>query len=575
MTGAGRLLRPMYEALIGRPVREGRLRFSGMDGAERQLAMLAFASLIAMLVSILVSDLWRRGDLLPLSARLGQYHAVPEAVLPITLLAFLLAWAVIVWGATLASNWVTLAGAAAFLLLNASIGKPAALDVADNPVVRVAPTVARIAYFAAPLLMVVFSVFQRRASWRRRTRIPLLILLLTALAIFFGSLLALHVAQVRDEAPQTVPALLDGAVLAVGDVLLPLIVLSAVALIGFSYSVAEAAATPLWAARASVAKLIVLAFIAFKLWVQLIRHWSEWVSYAPDHPVTVASVLGSLGFLVVFALVLRRRRLGAPEGVEEGLIYGGTLLFSVPLLLIVAATMLSLFLFVQTGWFGAYEILRDHFPTAWLTAHGDAVTWLLALLAAAALVVWRRAGGDRAELWLGLLMMAAWVLLSVVPPEMGFALGWNDALADLVVTTAAVAWLLIGWRRIDAAAAARIGAVAVFSWIVFTRADFIAIAAGWFGLPAIVLVVFGVLYTLAADSAFVSGDSERLPRNARPLLWIGYLLLSATLLHWNLVTHSDDLDFSAGIAYNGFFLIGIPLAAWLLVRRPFRPPVRQ
>ena len=77
------------------------------------------------------------------------------------------------------------------------------------------------------------------------------------------------------------------------------------------------------------------------------------------------------------------------------------------------------------------------------------------------------------------------------------------------------------------------------------------------------VVVFGILYTLASDSASPRSPAKRLPRDARPLLFVGYLLLSVVILHWLEVTHeTTNLDASIGL-----LPIGIPLAAWLVGRR--------
>ena len=101
-----------------------------------------------------------------------------------------------------------------------------------------------------------------------------------------------------------------------------------------------------------------------------------------------------------------------------------------------------------------------------------------------------------------------------------------------------------------------------------SRADYVSFLGELLGLPIVVVVVFGILYSLASDSAFASESSKRLPRLARPMLLVGYLLLSVVILHWLEVTHeTTNLDASIG-----FFRIGIPLAAWLVGRRLVNRP---
>jgi hypothetical protein len=111
--------------------------------------------------------------------------------------------------------------------------------------------------------------------------------------------------------------------------------------------------------------------------------------------------------------------------------------------------------------------------------------------------------------------------------------------------------------------------VVLFSWLVMSRGDYISYAGGLVGLPGIVVVVVGVLLTLATGSGFASDDSRRLPRAARPLLWVGYLLLSVVMLHWAQVTHATGQDADA---LTGFFYLGLPVAAWLVGRRLLPSP---
>jgi hypothetical protein len=87
---------------------------------------------------------------------------------------------------------------------------------------------------------------------------------------------------------------------------------------------------------------------------------------------------------------------------------------------------------------------------------------------------------------------------------------------------------------------------------------------GLVGLPGILVVVFGVVLTLASGSAFASESSKRLPTEARPLLFVGYLLLSVVILHWVEVTHETGQDEDS---LAGFYFLGIPMAAWLAGRR--------
>jgi hypothetical protein len=71
------------------------------------------------------------------------------------------------------------------------------------------------------------------------------------------------------------------------------------------------------------------------------------------------------------------------------------------------------------------------------------------------------------------------------------------------------------------------------------------------------------------DSEMASSSSRHFPADSRVLLYIGYLVLSVVILNWVQVTHASDL--ASVIQRNGFTDIGIPLAAWLFIRRPWTP----
>ena len=83
------------------------------------------------------------------------------------------------------------------------------------------------------------------------------------------------------------------------------------------------------------------------------------------------------------------------------------------------------------------------------------------------------------------------------------------------------------------------------------------------GLSAVVVVVFGIVWTLLSGSSFTSASSRWLPQPARPMLFLGYVLLSVAILTWDETTHATTSGSDALLAY---FTLGIPLAAWLLGR---------
>jgi hypothetical protein len=208
----------------------------------------------------------------------------------------------------------------------------------------------------------------------------------------------------------------------------------------------------------------------------------------------------------------------------------------------------------------AYPVgpLSDWLPV--IASIGALVVGFLLLRRGSSRLGWSRSS----ELGTGLLVLGAWNLPAGLINLSDFSFGFSYPTVDVLVTLAVMAWLLARWSRVNAAEASLLVAVVLFSWLVMSRGDYISFLGGLFGLPGTVVVVFGILYTLFSGSAFTSESSTRLPREARTLMFVGYLLLSVTILHWLEAIHSPPSD---DVASSGFYYLGIPIAAWLLSRR--------
>ena len=135
-------------------------------------------------------------------------------------------------------------------------------------------------------------------------------------------------------------------------------------------------------------------------------------------------------------------------------------------------------------------------------------------------------------------------------------------LAVLVV----VVVLVVRRRTVPASTSVLLAVLVVFSWLVTSRGDYISFAGSLLGLSSVVVLAFGVVYSLVSDSAFASESSRFLPRDSRPMLFVGYTLGSVALVHWVEVTHEPQ-NLLPVIAFTR---IAIPLAAWMVGRRLVR-----
>jgi hypothetical protein len=564
----------MYDVVIGDPVREGRLRLDGVGPVERQLAIAGLVAIGALLLSLLFGDLWRRGDLLSLSNVGGRYSFLPAAAYPVTLVVMFVAWLLILWGALQASVAVRIGAAVLFLLDNPFLGNPTVLRLQGVAALQVGPGIMRAGYFAAPGLLVLSALPILRDRWPAMGGIRTAILagMVASLAACFGAPIWMTSVEIRRGLSPELPLQLSGSIENIGSILIPLVLVSSVAVIEFSQGVSEATTAPLWRRSAFTTRVAVAGLVGFKLWIQLYRHASEWATFVARRPVGVVRVGLSLAFFVVIALAARRIRAdrGSIEEAKERLIYGGALAFALSTLIPFAVLVLAEFLLAQTGSTAPYNLLVRHFPTAWLQSYGDVILWGGIALFGGYLMARKDRPALSGEVGVGLLLIGTWVFVPDLLLLFGLRPAVRGSALDLVVSIGAAGYLAARWRSIDAPRAVRLAVLVLFSWLVFTRGDFLSILGGFLGLPGILIVVSGVVFSLLADASFTSGDSRWFPRGSRPLLWVGYLVLSLTVANWLQVTHGNDI--TVGAADNGFFYLGIPLAAWLMIRRPLHSP---
>ena len=561
------LLGPLWVRTFRDPVREGHLRLDRLSRAEGQLARFGLVLLGLLLVSLLFSDLWRTGVLLQLNGTRNELSFLPRAVLPVTLLGLLLSWALLCWGALDAGPLVrvvvallALATGALFTVTSTGLGSGA--WVFDH-----GATLIRIGLFGTTGLLVLSAVLHPVLRGRPRlagvTTGVLRVALLVALLLQYGTLQWANVESERQGLPLLVPGLMDGSIDQINGYLLPLVYVAAVAVIDFALDVSSSLTEPARVLRRRWLLVVLVALLAVKVVVQVALEWDQWRATLTYQPVAFWRTVVCLVVLgTVVALVTRFPASEDHQLAKERAMYGGSLALAAPTMLSVLGVGVALFMVGQLHTDLGSEV-NDAVPYTWLGGEGLAIGGGLAVLAG--LVLMRRsAGGFGDELGSALVVVGAWFLMIFVPSSLGLELGFDYPTVDLVVTVGVLLVLLLRWRSLTPAALVSLATLLVFSWLVMSRGDYLSFIGGLAGLPAIVVVVFGVVLTLASGSSFASESSRRLAAEARPLLFVGYLLLSVVILHWLEVTHEQGQDDNSLI---GFYAIGIPMAAWLAGRR--------
>lgn len=558
------VLGPFLATAFRDPVRDGRLRLDALSRLERQLARAGLVLLCVLLGSMLLSGWWRRGDALPLGGS-HELNLLPVGAYGLTLLAFFTAFTLLFWGALDAAPTVRLLVAVGFGLTMVTLDKPPSVPTVDTWVMRHGPAIVHAGFLTAigALLLSAALAWQPRVS--RVLTAVLRVVVVLALGAFFLGLLLIHHETAGTGSFGILAFSLDTSIESLAGLSLPLLFVSAVVVVDLAFDVSTSLEPQLRRLSARWALAVFAAVVAVKLWTGLVSEWSLWVDLVQNQPWSVVRTVGSVLLLVVTVAVVTRFP-PSEDFVEakERVIYLGAFLLAAPFLLQIAgssAAIAGLLQFDTT----ALQSLNDGVP------YGGISRWLVLVLAAAAVTAgaWlmrRSLGGYGDELGSALIVVGVWNIPASIVSAFELPVAFSYPAVDLMVTAAAIGivlWTLVRRGRVPATLSVPLTALVVFAWLVMSRADYVSFLGGLLGLPVVVVVVFGILYSLASDSAFASSSSKRLPREARPMLLVGYLLLSVVILHWLEVTHESDV-LESGI---GFVRIGIPLAAWLAGRR--------
>ena len=566
LAGTRRTVRPVYDVLFGEPVKEGRLRLAGTSRSVRVLAVAGLAGLALMLASLLFSQHWRTGHLISLGSSFGRQQFVPGAVLSVTALSLALAWVLVTWGAVHASLPIRLAVVVLYPLINSGLGKPESLPV--NFALHWGPVMCQIAFWAVPGLLVAYTVLGLRPETQRRLRpVALAAVTLGVLALFGGHLWTWQAEQ-HSGTLVTVPSLYNGAIDQVANVLIPTVFLAAIAVIQFSYDLADAAVVPLWRLGRPIALGGLVIATGLALWIQLFRHLHQWGTYISQRPALTARTAFMALVLVAGVFALRRlhARKPAVEGAKEAIIYAGVLLLSLTLLIEMVIFAIQELALLQFSWAGVIRAIPSLSGTAieWLP-----VAFFLAALATGIVLAVREPHPAARDAGFGIILVAAWVLLFSFPEAFHYEPGFDATLLVLMLTCAIAVFAAVRLPKLSAHDAVFLTAVVLFLWLVGTNGDFLTNVGSIVGLSSIVVFVFGVGYTLLADSDIANADSRLFPRSSRLLIYVGYLVLAVTVLNWVTVTHGEDLN--TLLTQRAFELLGLPIAAWMIARRPFAP----
>ncbi|GEP36391.1 hypothetical protein NPS01_00540 [Nocardioides psychrotolerans] len=560
---ATKVARPLWETTLRDPVRDGHLRLDGLTGLQRQLAKVGLVATALLLVSVLFADVWRGGDLLSLYFELTPTF-VPRGLMPVTLVTMTIAWSLLLWGALSAGPLVKVFVGAMFGLTGALFLAPSSINTNDSWILEHGPMVVKACYYTVLGCVVLSTLLHPLTRARRWATYVLQLVSLVAVCGFFLGDLAVHVAYVEQGFDSTTQSLVGGAIDEIDSFLVPLVYAAAVAVVKFGLDVSTSITSGLDELSVRALRWVVLALVLVKLWFVLVSRWDYWLTYASGRGPSVVRTLVSLVLLALVVWLVTRFTVTPDFGAaRERLIYGSSVGFALTFLVVVTASC--------AGIFAVTVVRTDDVPEFvgwltgdWLVEWGPITVASLALVAGIWLLRRRRRTTMGSEVGSGLVVVAAWSLPSLLIASAGTTAGFQDQLFDVAITLLLLGALLVWWRRWEGPGLVSLAAITLFAWLVMSRGDYIAFLGSVLGLPAIVVTVFGIAYVVASDAGFTATSSRRLPQGSRVLLFVGYLLFSVTILHWDAASHGQTPDAQLNAA---FFYLGIPIAAWLLGRQ--------
>jgi hypothetical protein len=547
-------------------LREGMMSTAGLSRTVRALVWAGFGLLAAMIGALLFNDLWRAlSPLIPLSAvsssNIGRGALLPLALLPATMFLVALAWSFMLAGAL--HSHPALRAVALLLYL------PYALQwvgVGASPLAGslVYTLVAVAAVLGVPLLFAV--------RWRAAARPGLEFALLLALVT-----LACAIGQARATAlwrlTQT-PLVLATMELTVGQLqalVMPMLFLIGLDIAGFTRRAAGwsvqivAARLPRWAPW-----LLLGVGLALRL-ADVSREAGELVRRPEDLGMFAGALLGLLALAVVWLAVARLIPAGiaaaAPEGTAAAAerwalplilaFHAIAVVSPIPALaLLIVAELSDDASLVAT----AMRALDGYNPAALIDV------WHVGLyLVALAGCVWlARRGRACPALYLGAFGAYNLWLKVTEPggPLGGLAQRGNEPEDFWLVLAIAIAALVALLRRMLSAQRA----VELLFLLLITgllrQTDFIENPfSPLLGFAGIGFIAFGLVWDAMTRGAWANADTPGLPRTSRVLLYIGYVLLTVTLVNWALTSHSLLYvgQFTGDAAVNGLDRFGRPL----------------
>jgi hypothetical protein len=508
----------------------------------RVLALVGLVVVFAFIASILFNDPLRfSGTLenLPLSSTTTRGIFVPSPVVPLSLLAVIFAWTLVLTSALHIHVLVRWGILVSFLLFAIPGDFAGTALIAGDEAGSLLPVLFG---GTALLFLLVLASFILLPRFRLSVMLEFLLMLACVGGFYILALysaLRASVGSVDFVNGYLVPELVTNPRFLV----VPLVYLSGAEIISFgiTFTAWGAQATARFA-RAWVVTLLLGLFLLYR-WYGVL---TQIVLPGIPSPRWLAWGGAALAIVSLVPLTLWRLRQPLDDRVPLKLIVGLILLIILPQLVLLAAVMLLTTYFIALSAAAPNVVEGMQSTMSGLVGSStrlrDALYFILTIAGiAVALIALRRKRYSVAAFG----MLLAWTQFVFAFTENGQplqALRYKYADIEIWILIALTALTLywVARRALTPDRALKLLALAFFAWVLhFT--DFLDDPLSFFfGLAGVSFTAFGILWGLltAGGRWGVNSDSPQFPKMSRVLLALGYVLLTVNVTHWFLVTHN-------------------------------------
>lgn len=535
-------------------LREGMISLHGLSRPARILVWTGFSLLFVMVAALLFNDLWRAEfPLLPMASGIsGRGSLLPAVLVPVTLFLLSMAWSFVLAGALHGHPAIRVITLLLYILATAWTGH--------------AGVYVQWLAWGTTAAILLFFIIRWRASSRPASEFSILLLLVSAPFVLSQ---AQSMSGGYISSSSLLLADLDSNIYTLAYLVTPLLFMIGLDIADFTHRASRwsseiaLARLPLWGVYA-----ILLLAAGWRLFI-VVR---EAVENAGDGGIAamVSPYAGALAIPLLVGLAWwsfgrsRERTAGQAvidETIETSRRSGPPVILAHQALQIAAAVLLLAVIAPPIGIGGGSQLLLSIFDQ--LLVQEFYWRLLLYVLAVVAAFWVSRRGNSTLALYLGTFgLVAIWTEITGSGQPLA-QFGWSAELVDfwwvMLFTVIGFFWLIRG--RLTAERVQRLLFLLLIT-VLLRQTDFIEDPfSPFFGFAGVGLIAFGIIWDALTFGIWANGSSRSLPRISRIFLYLGYVLLTVTLINWVLTAHNLSLVsfFTGDAALDGLNLFGKPL----------------